>query len=136
MIYQCISIQQPWTNQIALGRKTIETRTWSVNYRGELLLASSGSPRIAPYGFAVAIGELVDCRPMTCGDESAAGCYWYGGAVAWVLANVSPIVPFRVTGRLGLYQIKRAEPVRRISVEEYAEYLKLENSRIGIREGV
>lgn len=129
IVYNAISIQQPWANEIALGRKTIETRTWSVKYRGELLIASSGSPRIAPAGFAVAIAELVDCRPMTRDDEAHAGCYWYGGAIAWVLAQVSPIAPFRLTGRLGLYAIKRPEPVRPITVDEYALYLRMENSR-------
>jgi len=28
-----LTVRQPWANLIASGRKTIETRTWSTNYR-------------------------------------------------------------------------------------------------------
>jgi hypothetical protein len=31
-----LSIRQPWAELILLGRKTIELRTWSTNYRGQL----------------------------------------------------------------------------------------------------
>ena len=31
-----LSIQQPWAELILLGRKTIELRTWTTDYRGKL----------------------------------------------------------------------------------------------------
>jgi len=31
-----LSIRQPWAELILLGRKTIELRSWSTNYRGQL----------------------------------------------------------------------------------------------------
>lgn len=57
-------------------------------------------------GCAVAIAEVIDCRPMTKRDEVAAQCEVYPNAFAWVLANVRPITPFPVKGRLGLYEVE------------------------------
>lgn len=31
-----LSLHQPWTNLVALGKKKIETRSWGTNYRGPL----------------------------------------------------------------------------------------------------
>lgn len=39
-------MSQPWATLVALGAKTIETRSWSSSYRGELVIhASKGFPR-------------------------------------------------------------------------------------------
>lgn len=102
---KALSIKQPWANLIASGQKTIETRTWATPYRGELLLVSSKSPKIEPAGCAIAVAELVDCRPMTKADEEAAKCKCYPNAVAWFLRNVQAIEPFLVKGKLGLYDV-------------------------------
>jgi hypothetical protein len=46
-----LSLTQPWATLMALGEKHIETRSWSTNYRGQLLIhASKGFP--------------VDCRHL------------------------------------------------------------------------
>lgn len=104
MRIRALSVQQPWANLIASGEKTIETRTWSTNHRGPLLIVSSRRPAIAPAGCAVAVCDLVDCRPMTEADEPAACCEIYPGAVAWVLADVRPLArPYPLRGSLGLY---------------------------------
>jgi hypothetical protein len=102
---KALSLKQPWANLVAAGRKTIETRTWRTEYRGPILIVSSQQPRIAPAGFAVALVELADCRPMTPADEPAACCPVYPGAFAWVLRNVRPVVPFRVLGRLRIFDV-------------------------------
>jgi hypothetical protein len=100
-----LSIKQPWANLIASGKKTIETRLWETDYRGPLLIVSSKAPPIAPAGCALAIADLIDCRPMTKRDETAAQCEIYPNAFAWVLTNIRPISPFPVKGRLGLYEV-------------------------------
>jgi hypothetical protein len=102
---KAISIKQPWANLIASGQKTIETRVWGTPYRGTILLVSSKTPRIEPAGCALAVAELVDCRPMVDADEEAAKCHIYPDAVAWVLRNVRAIEPFPVKGQLGLYDV-------------------------------
>lgn len=72
MIIKAISLKQPFANLIALEKKTLETRTWSTKYRGPLLIVSSKKPNIPPAGYAVAVVDLVHCRPMTVDDEEAA----------------------------------------------------------------
>ena len=91
---------------IASGEKTIETRTWATDYRGELLIVSSKTPKIEPAGYALAVARLVDCRPMTERDQIAACCSIYPGAYAWVLEEVRRLDPFPVRGHLGLYDIE------------------------------
>ena len=94
---------------IAQGSKTIETRTWPTEYRGDLLIVSCKKPRISglPSGKALCIVKLVDCRPMLVEDQSPARCQWYSGAWAWVLEDIRKIQPFSVRGRLKLYDVKR-----------------------------
>jgi hypothetical protein len=103
---KALSIQQPWANMIASGDKSIETRTWKTNHRGPLLIVSSKTPDIAPAGYAIAVAELVDCRPMSVLDEPAARCRKYDGAFAWVLDNVHRIEPFPVRGQPGLFDVE------------------------------
>jgi hypothetical protein len=40
---KALSIRQPWANLISLGIKTIETRTWKTDYRGQLAIHASKS---------------------------------------------------------------------------------------------
>jgi hypothetical protein len=103
---KALSVRQPWANMIASGQKTIETRTWPTDYRGDLLICSSKRPAIAPAGYALAIAELYDCHSMTKADEAAACCELYDGAWAWMLRKIKPIsVRFPVRGQLGLFEV-------------------------------
>lgn len=38
VMVKALSLHQPWASAIALGTKRIETRHWSTNYRGPLLI--------------------------------------------------------------------------------------------------
>jgi hypothetical protein len=102
---KALSVKQPWANLIASGEKTIETRVWATDFRGDILIVSSKQPRIEPAGCAVAVVELTECRPMTLSDEAAARCPIYDDAVAWVLGNIRAIEPFPVRGQLGLFEV-------------------------------
>jgi hypothetical protein len=106
VVMKALSVKQPWANLIASGEKTIETRTWATDYRGELLIVSSRKPPIEPAGHAVAVATVIDCRRMTKADEAAARCRVYPGAYSWVLANVQRIKPFPVKGQLGIFEVK------------------------------
>jgi ASCH domain-containing protein len=108
-LLKAISIKQPWTNMIASGEKTIETRHWPTKYRGPLLIVSSKKPDIPPAGSAVALATLIDCRPMTRADEIAARCSLYPGAYSWVLQEVRRLKPFPVRGQLGIYDVSIAD---------------------------
>ena len=103
---KALSVKQPWANLIASGEKTIETRTWSTNHRGPLLIVSSKTPPIAPAGMALAIVDLIDCRPMSVLDEPAARCRKYEGAHSWVMERIRAIEPFPVQGQTGLYEVE------------------------------
>lgn len=102
---KAISIKQPWANLIASGQKTIETRVWTAEYRGPLLIVSAKSPNIAPAGYAIAVADLVDCRPMTKADEAAACCEIYPNAVAWILQGVRRVRVFPVKGQLRIFDV-------------------------------
>lgn len=104
-VLKALSLKQPWANMIAAGEKTIETRRWPTDYRGPLLIVSSKTPDIPPAGCAVALATLVECRPMTRLDESAARCAVYSGAFAWVLRDIRRLKAFPVRGRLGIYDV-------------------------------
>jgi len=101
---KAISVKQPWANMIASGKKTIETRTWSTKYRGDLLIVSSKRPNTPPAGCALCVVELYDCVPMTPDHEHDACLEVYPKAWAWMLRNIRPLAyPFQVTGKLGIY---------------------------------
>jgi len=84
---RALTIRQPWASLIALGVKTIETRSWSTRYRGPLAIHAGKAPtsfaaaadpwrRLAaetgqarPWyevtlGAVVAVADLVDVVPM------------------------------------------------------------------------
>ena len=103
---KALSLKQPWANMIASGEKTIETRKWPTAYRGPLLIVSSKTPAIPPAGCAVALAQLVECRPMTKSDEVKARCAIYAGAFAWVLRDVRALKPFPVKGQPGIYEVE------------------------------
>ncbi len=118
-----LSVKQPWASLIARGRKTIETRSWSTTYRGQLLICAGASPDIGalrrfgavpatweqvyPPGVALAVVTLVDVSPMLQGDEVAACCPRRPGLFAWRFGPIiAPVTPFAVRGQLGLFKVE------------------------------
>lgn len=146
---KAISLWEPWASLIRTGAKTIETRSWRTNYRGELLICAAkggllrdevceflsewkfqcGLESLAgPYapddmsrktinindlnfGKAVAIVELVDCRPTVdlssdeIGDNRPFGDFT-PGRWAWFLKMVrNDFPPFHITGSQGFFEI-------------------------------
>jgi hypothetical protein len=101
-----LSVKQPWANLIAQGRKTLEIRSWSTPARKGVLLCSSASPAIYPAGFAIAVIDIVECRPFARADEDAACVEHIPGMYAWVIANVRRINPIPVKGRLGFFRVE------------------------------
>lgn len=102
---KAISLREPWASIVMKGKKTIETRVWKTDYRGKLLICASATPKSEVSGNAIAIADLVDCRPMTKTDEIQACCSVYEGAYSWVLQDIKSIKPFKVKGKLGLFEV-------------------------------
>lgn len=149
--FRGLTVRQPWATAIALGRKTIEVRTWRTAWRGPVLIqagrdrsalrraaaadgasalalskrgaaahrrAAKAHPEVYPFGAAVAVARIADCRRLGPGDGPALDLPGWAGLWAehgmaieaelwgWVLADVAralpPHVPLR--GRLGLWK--------------------------------
>ena len=106
---KAISLHQPWANWIALGNKTIETRFRRTKYRGDLVICSTKFPEegVGPFGYALCIVELYDCRPMRYSDESGACIAYNKGRWAWMLRNLRRFTdPFRVSGHQGFFNLE------------------------------
>jgi len=104
--HKAISLKQPWANLVASGEKTVETRKWKTDYRGDLVICSSQKPKIYPAGYALCIVELYHIEPMKKEHERKACIKVYQGAYAWFLRNIRPIKPIiPVKGQLGIFQI-------------------------------
>jgi hypothetical protein len=103
---KALSVKQPAANKIASGEKTIEVRPWPTSFRGPILIVSSKKPNIEPAGCALAVVDLVDCKPMRQEHVDAACCSKvYPECFAWVLRNVRKILPFPLRGSLGLFEV-------------------------------
>jgi len=108
MLFNALSIKEPWASEIAYHGKTIETRTWAAPQRaiGEMLLiCASARPSSAVSGHAVAIARLVGCRKMERADEYAAKCPWRADLWAWILDDVRAIATFPVRGAMRIFKV-------------------------------
>lgn len=104
---KAISLKQPWANMVASREKTIETRKWATNYRGQLLICSSKNPKIEPAGYALCTAYLYKVKPMLKEDEKKACIKVYPKAYSWFLKNIKPINPiFPVKGQLGIFNLE------------------------------
>ncbi|MBA4852067.1 hypothetical protein [Emticicia sp. BO119] len=114
--------KQPYANAMLIGK--VETRTWCTNVRGKVLICASAKPYsvkqvdeisglLVPSlfdavnpdgslnGHAIAIGDLVDCRPMQYEDESNTYVQYREGLWCHIYENVRPIKPFKIKGAQG-----------------------------------
>lgn len=98
---KCISLWQPWASLVVLGAKRIETRHWSTNYRGPLLIhaakrktelymvefanfAAALEPLKGniPLGAILGTVDLIDCRGTeSFSDEELYECR--NGIIGW-----------------------------------------------------
>lgn len=102
---KALSIKEPWASLILGGKKTIETRSWKTDFRGWLLLCCSKRPTSRISGCAFATATLLDCRPMIKENEGKAMCKLYPDAYSWILSDIEPIIPFKVKGKLRLFDV-------------------------------
>ena len=126
-----LSIIEPYATLIKDGVKTIETRSWKTNYRGELYIHASSTkmPREYKenlelmslidkeklnYGSIICSCELVDCIEMTeqfieyiknnNKTEYLIGLY-STGRYAWILKNVKILdTPIKAKGHLSIWE--------------------------------
>lgn len=107
MKIRALSLQQPYANLVASGKKTLETRKWSTPYRGDMLICASRSGVGEPKGVALCVVELVSIRPMLTSDADRACIEMYPRAQAWEITNLRRLrQPFPVKGQLGLFNLE------------------------------
>lgn len=125
---KAITLWEPYASLVAMGIKTIETRSWLTNYRGQLLIhAAKHRPTAAEKrlltqlktefgievmmnpGCIVAVCNLVDCIMMTSeliAKQSAMEIIvgdWQPQRYAFLLENISPVAPINACGFQGLW---------------------------------
>lgn len=66
---KALTIRQPWASLIALGVKTIETRSWRTNYRGPIAIHAG-----------IAKPKLTESWPFQHGEI---GDYWYWNSMGF-----------------------------------------------------
>ena len=120
-----LSIKAPFASLIKNKIKSIETRSWRTNYRGELYIHASLSVNKKRYnelkdlittplecGYIICKCELTDCKLMTkefienikrespteylCGEYKE-------GRYAWILTKVTPIKKIKAKGALSIW---------------------------------
>ena len=129
-----VSIKEPYATLIKNGIKSIETRSWKTNYRGELYIHASKSTIDKKYyqkeglsdlikdielnyGHIICRCQLVDCVEMTQNYidemkqinpiEYCCGAYEIG-RYAWVLQDIEVVEPILTKGKLGIWNYENA----------------------------
>lgn len=128
-----LSWKQPFAELMLHGK--IETRTWSTKYRGWVLICASKSGynfnqvhniagdrqivriteklrrNFSPFvshrraGVAIAVGKLVDCRPMKEEDEDRCFVQFHPDLYCHIYEGVTPIDPFPWKGTQGWKEV-------------------------------
>ena len=124
---KAISIRQPWADLIVQGKKTIELRTWTVNYRGPLVIhasqtvereacqAHSLNPDTVTTGAIIGTVDLVAVEELdkatfdTLRDKHLDQGRFNSPMYGWRLANPHPLPqPRPMRGRMGLFNVPNA----------------------------
>lgn len=104
---KALSIHPWYACRIFAGLKTIECRTWSTDYRGDLMICSTAKKcKDTIPGHALCVVDLVDVVPFERKHLDAAlieSKDFQPGCFAWILDNVRIIRPVPVKGKLSLW---------------------------------
>lgn len=104
---KALSIHPYFAAGIFTGKKTIECRSWSTDYRGDILICSTAKKiKDTIPGHALCVVSLIDIRPFTKNDCEAAMMAksdFQPDHYAWIFDNVRLIRPIPLKGRLSLW---------------------------------
>jgi len=131
---RALSWREPFATLMLHGK--IETRTWATNYRGLVLICASKKPyspnevleisgkvqyshvrgtlmkegeeqMMKTLGHAIAVGELVDCKPMGPDDNDKCFVRYDDLLYCHVYENVRAIEPIAFKGQLGWKKLEK-----------------------------
>lgn len=126
---KALSWKNPYGALMLHGK--IETRTWNTKYRGKVLICTSKKPYdggvvtnisgVGAYmlihlelkhdsllyhnGYAIAVGDLVDSRPMQPEDQNMSWVLYHKDLFCHVYENVKEIVPIPWKGSMGWREV-------------------------------
>lgn len=105
---KALSIHPEYAMNIIKGLKTVEVRSWTTKYRGDVLICATArqGKDLIP-GHALGVVTLENVVPMQRGHARDAMVNPYEdwrGYYAWVLKDPRPIVPFPMKGKLSLWE--------------------------------
>ncbi len=131
MTIKAITIIQPWASLIAIGAKSLETRSWSARHNGPIAIHAGVNrgfidlcgtepflsvldrhalhPGNLPFGCVVAIARLAQNDPVEgirdrLSDQERAFGDYRDGRYGWLLECVKPLkTPIPATGQQGLW---------------------------------
>jgi len=142
-VIRALSWKQPYAEMMLHGK--IETRTWNTNYRGLVLICASkkgynfnqvysiaGDKQILRItdvlgrnndhwyglhrsGIAIAVGRLIDCRPMRKEDEDKCFVEFHPDLYCHVYEDVKEIKPFDWKGSQGWKKLDE-ETIKKITL--------------------
>ena len=88
---KCLSLRQPWAEEIMRGTKTVENRAKSVKHRGKIYIYASLGRNSAEdeADAAEEVGYPIDDLPrgVVIGTVEIVGCEFNGEGFEWQLAN-------------------------------------------------
>ena len=120
---KALSIHPYFALQIFFLEKTVECRSWTTNYRGDILICSTAKKyKDTIPGHALCVATLKDILPMKPEHLKAACMYeeeYNPNTYAWLLENIRVIEPFPVKGKLSLWECPK--DIRYLKVNESEE---------------
>jgi hypothetical protein len=130
-----LSLKEPFGTLMLPPHNKIETRTWSTNYRGLVMiccskvgyaqhqiLSISGEKQFDSilsalsrsliygvyFGKAIAVGRLIECRPMKKEDEDKCFVQYFPDLFCHVYEEMTPITPLPWKGSQGWKEVDKS----------------------------
>lgn len=127
---KALSIEAGYAMCIVSGIKTVECRSWTTNYRGDIMICSTAKKIYGTIpSHALGIVTLKDIVPFTRKHLEAA-CMrpadFQRGMYAWILENPRLIKPIPVKGKLSLWEFSEPYEVMTFENEDQEEDFCLE----------
>ena len=121
--YKVLSIKPGYAMQIARRRKIIEFRKWATEYRGPLLIHSSGKKDRCGIEYNGAPIKIIPGHIIAVANLNRVAWVEPEGCFYWYLSGAQFIKPIPEKGKLWLWEYK--EPIELItSPEEYEKYIE------------
>ncbi|MBP5711031.1 MAG: hypothetical protein J6W84_08680 [Bacteroidales bacterium] len=105
---KALSYDAEYAWRILTGEKTIDCRTVPTVYRGPVLVCSGARLKFQDriHGYALCVATIADVVPFT--EEHLQPAMMdtmpTGARYAWAFSDIKPIQPFKISGRVGLFE--------------------------------